>query len=153
MVLAAYDSNGYKIVLILHIVAVIVGFGGLFLAPMLRRSDGSASSTSGIMVAYVQRIAIPAVAVAGVLGFALIGMSKIGDTALWEFKQRWIGIAILLWVVELAVLWFGVAGTEKKVAAGDADAARRLPMFTGISHLLLLVLVYLMVFKPGAPIS
>jgi type II secretory pathway component PulM len=60
-----------------------------------------------------------------------------------------VGIAILLWLVELAVLWFGVAATEKKIAAGDAGAEARMPMFTGISHLLLLVLVYLMVFKPG----
>ncbi len=36
------------------------------------------------------------------------------------------------------------------MAGGDAEAAKRLPMFTGIVHLLLLVLVYLMVFKPGA---
>jgi hypothetical protein len=47
MVLAAIDSTGYKIVLILHIVAVIVGFGGFFLAPMLRRSDGSQATHRG----------------------------------------------------------------------------------------------------------
>ncbi|MGZ4758197.1 MAG: hypothetical protein ACXV95_03950 [Acidimicrobiales bacterium] len=145
MVLATVDSTGYKIVLILHIVAVIVGFGGLFLAPMLRRADASAASIAGVVLAYVQRVAVPAVAVAGILGFAMIGMS---DKS-WKFSQRWVGIAILLWTVELAVLWFGVGATEKKVAAGDTEAEARLPMFSGISHLLLLVLVYLMVFKPG----
>lgn len=150
MVLAAVDSTGYRIVLILHIVAVIVGFGGLFLAPMLRRTDGSPASVAGAVLAYVQRVAVPAVAVAGILGFALIGMSKNGDVEVYKFSQRWVGIAILLWIVELAVLWFGVGATEKKVAAGDTEAEARLPMFSGISHLLLLVLVYLMVFRPGA---
>jgi len=149
MVLAAIDSTGYKIVLILHIVAVIVGFGGLFLVPMLRRTDGSQASVAGVVLAFVQRVAVPAVAVAGILGFALIGMSKTGDIEVFKFSQRWVGIAILLWIIELAVLWFGVGATEKKVAAGDEAAAARRPMFTGISHLLLLVLVYLMVFKPG----
>ena len=149
MVLAAVSSTGYKIVLILHIVAIIVGFGGLFLAPMLRRTDGTQASIAGIVLAYVQRVALPAVAVAGVLGFAMIGMSKDGSVEVFKFSQTWVGIAIVLWIVELAVLWFGVAATEKKVVGGDAAAEARLPMFTGISHLLLLVLVYLMVFKPG----
>jgi uncharacterized membrane protein len=150
MVLASTDATGYKVVLILHIVAVVVGFGGLFLAPMLRRSDGSPSSVAGVVLAYVQRIALPAVALAGILGFGLISMSKDGDIEVYKFSQSWVGIAIALWIVELAVLWFGVAATEKKVAAGDASAEARRPMFTGLSHLLLVVLVYLMVFKPGA---
>jgi uncharacterized membrane protein len=149
MVLAAVGSTGYKIVLILHIVLVVVGFGGLFIAPMLRRTDGSQASIAGVVLAYVQRIALPSVALAGILGFGLIGMSKDGDIEPFKFSQTWAGIAILLWIVELLVLWFGVAATEKKVVGGDAAAESRLPMFTGISHLLLLVLVYLMVFKPG----
>jgi uncharacterized membrane protein len=145
MVLATTEAAGYKIILIVHIVLVVVGFGGLFVAPMLGRAEGATRPVAAAMVNYLQRIAVPALAVAGILGFAMIGMS---DKA-FKFEQRWVGIAILLWIVELAVLWFGVAATEKKVAAGDEAAASRLPMFTGISHLLLLVLVYLMVFKPG----
>ena len=145
MVLATTDAAGYKIVLIVHIVLMFVAFGALFAAPMLSRAEGAARPVAGAMANYLQRIAVPALAVAGILGFAMIGMSD----KVWEFKQRWVGIAILLWLVELAVLWFGVAATEKKVAAGDAGAESRLPMFSGISHLLLLVLVYLMVFKPG----
>jgi uncharacterized membrane protein len=149
MVLATTDAVGYKIVLILHIVLVIVAFGGLFAAPMLGRAEGAARPVADAMAKYLQRIAVPALAVAGILGFAMIGMSKDGDIEVYKFSQRWVGIAILLWIVELAVLWFGVAATEKKIAAGDDGAVARLPMFTGISHLLLLVLVYLMVFKPG----
>jgi uncharacterized membrane protein len=149
MVLAAIDSTGYQIVLILHIVLVVVGFGGLFIAPMLRRTDGSQESIAGIVLAYVQRIALPSVAVAGILGFGLISMSKDGDIDVFKFSQTWVSISILLWIAELLLLWFGVAATEKKVMAGDAAAEARLPMFTGISHLLLIVLVYLMVFKPG----
>ena len=111
MVLAAIDATGYKIVLILHIVAVIVGFGALFVVPMLGRAEG-ASATGRRRHARLRPAGRGAgVAVAGILGFALIGMSD----KVWEFKQRWVGIAILLWIVELAVLWFGVAATEKKV--------------------------------------
>jgi len=146
MVLATTDAAGYRIVLILHIVLIVVGFGGLFVAPMLGRAEGASRSVAGAMAAYVQKIAVPSIAVAGILGFAMIGMSD----KEFKFSQSWVGIAMLLWIVELGVLWFGVAATEKKVAAGDESASSKLPMFTGISHLLLLVLVYLMVFKPGA---
>jgi uncharacterized membrane protein len=145
MVLATIDGTGYKIVLIVHIVLMFVAFGALFAAPMLGRAEGATRPVADAMAKYLQRIAVPALAVAGILGFGLIGMSD----KVWEFKQRWVGIAILLWIVELAVLWFGVAATEKKVAAGDATAEARMPMFTGISHLAAVVLVYLMVFKPG----
>ena len=146
MVLATTDAAGYRIVLILHIVLIVVGFGGLFVAPMLGRAEGASRSVAGAMAAYVQKIAVPSIAVAGILGFAMIGMSD----KEFKFSQSWVGIAMLLWIVELGVLWFGVAAIEKKVAAGDESASSKLPMFTGISHLLLLVLVYLMVFKPGA---
>ena len=145
MVLATIDGTGYRIVLIVHIVLMFVAFGALFAVPMLGRAEGSARPVADATARYVQRVAVPSLAVAGLLGFAMIGMSD----KEFEFKQRWVGIAILLWLVELAVLWFGVAATEKKIGAGDAAAEARRPMFTGISHLLLLVLVYLMVFKPG----
>jgi uncharacterized membrane protein len=146
MILATTDSTGYKIVLILHIIFVVVAFGGLFVAPMLSRVEGAARSVAVGMVGYVQRIAIPAALLAGLLGFALVGMSD----KEFEFSQSWVGIAILLWLGEIALFFLGILPMEKKIAAGDEAAARQLPMFTGISHLLLLVLVYLMVFKPGA---
>jgi uncharacterized membrane protein len=149
MVLAEIGSTGYNIVLVLHIVLAVAGFGGLFIAPMLRRTDGSQASVAGIVLGYTQRVALPAVAVAGVLGFGLVSMAKDGSFEVFKFSQTWVSLAIVLWLAELAVLWFGVAATERKVVAGDAAAEARLPMFTGISHLILLVVVYLMVFKPG----
>ncbi len=150
MILASTSSTGYKIVLLLHIVAVVAAFGGLFAAPVLARVEGAAQSTAKGMVGYLQRIAIPAAILAGILGMGLIGMSKDGPVEVYKFSQTWVSIALLLWLVEIAVYFFALLPAEKKVAAGDAEAAKRLPMFTGIVHLLLVVLVYLMVFKPGA---
>jgi len=148
MVLAVMDSNAsaYKIVLVLHIIFVVVAFGGLFCAPMLSRVEGAAGSVAKGMVGYVQRIAIPAVILAGLMGFALIGMSN----KEFEFSQAWVGPAILLWLIEIGLFFGGILPAEKKVAEGDASAAKQLGMFTGISHLILLVVVFLMVFKPGA---
>ena len=40
-------------------------------------------------------------------------------------------------------------GSKRDRAEGDADAAKKLPMFTGIQHLLLVLLLILMIWKPG----
>ena len=53
----------------------------------------------------------------------------------------------------MALFIFAILPAQRKAAAGDAEAARRVPMFTGMIHLLLLVLLYLMIWKPGAPAS
>ena len=145
MILATTASSGYKIVLILHIIFVVVAFGGLFMAPMLSRVEGAATPVAAGMAKYVQIIAMPAVILAGLLGFGLIGMSD----KEFAFDQAWVGPAILLWLIEIALLLVGILPAEKKVAAGDASAAKMVPMFTGVSHLILVVAVYLMVFKPG----
>ena len=97
------------------------------------------------MAKYVQVIALPALVLAGLLGFGLIGMSD----KEFAFDQAWVGPAILLWLIEIALLAVGILPAQKKVAAGDASAAKMLPMLTGVSHLILVVTVYLMVFKPG----
>ena len=146
MVVGIGDSTGYNIVLLLHIIFVIVAFGGLFLAPMLSRVDGAQTSVAAVMVKYVQRVALPALILAGVVGFALISMS--GEK--YKFDQAWIGPAMLLWLIEIALMLVGIVPAQKKVAAGDASAAKMLPMMTGVSHLILIVVVGLMVFKPGA---
>jgi uncharacterized membrane protein len=145
MILATTGSTGYKIVLILHIIFVVVAFGGLFMAPMLSRVEGATTPVATGMAKYVQVIALPALVLAGLLGFGLIGMSD----KEFAFDQAWVGPAILLWLLEIALLAVGILPAQKKVAAGDASAAKMLPMLTGVSHLILVVTVYLMVFKPG----
>jgi len=154
MILASTTSTGYKIVLLLHIVFVVAAFGGLFAAPILARVEGASQSAAAGMVGYLKRIAIPSAILAGILGIGMISMSK--DTVrgvtieTFTFKQSWVSIAMLLWLAEIAIYLFGLLPAERKVAGGDAEAAKRLPMFTGMIHLLLVVLIYLMVFKPGA---
>ncbi len=87
MILASTDSTGYKIVLILHILFVVVAFGGMFAAPILARVEGASQSAATGMVGYLKRIAIPSVIIAGILGMGLIGMSKDGDVEVYKFSQ------------------------------------------------------------------
>ncbi len=87
---------------------------------------------------------------AGFFGLAMVGMSKTSGVEIFSFKQAWVSIALAIWIVQVALFIFAILPTQRKAAAGDAEAAKRMPMVTGIIHLSLLVMLYLMIWRPGA---
>ncbi|MCX6510627.1 MAG: hypothetical protein NT081_07435 [Actinobacteria bacterium] len=149
---AAEFGNGYNIVLLLHILAVIVGFAPLWLTPLLVRltAGGDKAAADGLDVS-ILRFSLPGIGLAGILGFGLSAMSKqAGSTeALFKMSQAWISIAVVLWIVLLAVLFFVARPAIKAFRDGNAAARGRIMMATGIGHLILVVMLYLMIFKPG----
>ncbi len=143
-------SSGYKIVLLLHILAVIVAFGPAFAVPVITmRARKLGGDASNVLASLVQgntlKIYGPATAIAGILGCGLVGMSE----KAFSFSQAWVSAALLLWILTLALQFGLLAPSEKKAAAGDADAARLQSMFTGIQHILLVALLFVMIWKPG----
>ena len=145
-VLAVVGSTGYKIVLLLHILAIIVGFAPAWLTPTLARLTADGDRAAGEQLeALVLRYSLPGIGLAGLLGFGLVGMSD----KVFKFSQAWLAIAILVWLVLLAVIVFVARPAIKAFRDGDAAARGRVMMATGISHLALVVILYLMVFKPG----
>ena len=61
-------------------------------------------------------------------------------------SQTWIVLALIGWVILMLVSWFMI----RPALDDDSESARgRLASGTGITHLLLIVMLYLMVFKPG----
>ena len=113
--------------------------------PMLARTTQGEGGTSTLQ--FLQRFSTPAVVLAGFFGMAMLGMSG----KAYKFDQTWVSIALAIWVVQVALFIFGMLPSQRKAAAGDAVAAKRLPMFTGLIHLSLLVMLYLMIWKPGFP--
>ncbi len=90
------------------------------------------------------RLVLPALAVSWILGMGMVGMS---DKA-FKMSQTWIVLALIVWVILMVVSWFLI----RPSLADTSDAARgRLASGIGITHLLLIVMLYLMVFKPGGP--
>lgn len=146
VILAALDSTGYKIVLLIHVLAVIVGFAPLWLTPVLVRltAGGDKAAADGLDVS-ILRFSLPGIGVAGLLGFALAGMSD----KYFRMSQTWLSIAAVLWIVQLVLLFFVARPAIKAFRDGNAEARGRIMMVTGISHLLLVVMLYLMIFKPG----
>lgn len=148
VILAALNSTGYKIVLLIHVLAVIVGFAPLWLTPVLVRltAGGDKAAADGLDVS-ILRYSLPGIGIAGLLGFGLAGMSD----KVFRMSQTWLSIAAVLWIVQLVLLFFVARPAIKAFRDGNADARGRIMMVTGISHLLLVVMLYLMIFKPGLP--
>ncbi len=145
-VLAAIDSTGYKIVLLLHILAVVVGFAPAWFTPIMGRLIASGDKEAGVQLeASILRFSLPGIAIAGLLGFGLAGMSD----KIYKMSQTWLSLAALLWIVLLLVVVFVARPAVKALAAGDMAARSRVMAATGVTHLVLIVMLYLMIFKPG----
>jgi uncharacterized membrane protein len=144
----ALTGTGYQIVLLLHVLTVIVGFAPLWLTPVMIRltAAGDKAAADGLEVS-ILRFSLPGIGLAGILGFGLAGMSE----KYYKMSQTWLSIAAVLWVVLLALLFFVARPAIKAFRDGDVAARGRIMMVTGISHLILVVMLYLMIFKPGLP--
>ena len=125
-----------------------MGFAPLWLTPVMIRltAAGDKAAADGLEVS-ILRFSLPGIGLAGILGFGLAGMSE----KVFKMSQTWLSIAAVLWVVLLALLFFVARPAIKAFRDGDAAARGRIMMVTGISHLILVVTLYLMIFKPGLP--
>jgi uncharacterized membrane protein len=168
------DSTGYKIVLLLHILCAIVGFGAVFLNGLYGRESkrrpgpgGLAITEANLAVSKVGEYFIYAVFV---FGISLVLMS---DKA-WKFSQTWVILALTFYVVGIAVSHAVLFPNAKRirdlaaelVSAGPppagappgpppqvAEMERRgktLGIASTFLHLLLVAILVLMIWKPGA---
>ncbi|MFA5565074.1 MAG: hypothetical protein WC184_05485 [Acidimicrobiia bacterium] len=146
MLFAAVGDTSYNFMLLLHILAAIVGFSPAWLWPILVRLNVSGDLEAGrSLEATIVRFSLPGLVLSGLLGFGIAGMSD----KVFKMSQTWLMVAALLWIVLVAVYAAVARPAAKKLAEGDMNAQGTLGMATGVSHLILVVILYLMVFKPG----
>jgi uncharacterized membrane protein len=148
VILAATEDTSYKILFLLHLLSVIIAFGAPFVnAPTYRFSarEGVGAKVAGAQAVATTRVAIPALLVAGLLGFGLSGLSD----EVYELSQGWLLAAVLIWLGQAALYFFGIVPAMRRVGEGDEAAAGRIGMFTGVLHLSLVVMLWLMIWKPG----
>lgn len=162
-------GNGYKVVLVLHILAVMVGFGGIFLNTAYGLQARARQGREGMAISEalynVSRkwteyfiYAVP------ILGIALVMMSD--DTI--KFSDLWVSASLGIYVVALAVLHALQFPNIKKMnllmaelagsggrASGSTDLVaelerrgKRSAFVGGVFNVLVVAAVCLMVFKP-----
>ena len=173
MVLAVVGSGVYKLFLYLHILSAIVGFGavmlnGVYAAEVRKRPgrEGQAIFEANSFVSlHIAEYAIYAVFVFGLIT-GIIGKPAI------KFSQAWLSIAMLLYIVGIAISHaVMIPGTKKmgrlmsELNAGPPPGAgatgrppqvaemeaigKRLAMGGMVLNLILVVILFLMVVKPG----
>jgi hypothetical protein len=164
------DAFAYKLFLLLHLLCVIVGFGSTFvwsaLMPQVERMEPSAGlDVSQRVYTLSKRLTSPFIWAAGLFGIILVVLS---DKA-WKFDQAWVSIAFVLFIIGVVLATFVLLPTNRKVIAlqeqlvnaspapgegapaGVAElkaANARVGMIGGILHLIFLLLMIDMIWKP-----
>ena len=159
-----YDLN--RILLTLHILSAIVGFGGLFLNNLYLSRARSVGGREGAAILAANtwvssKVADMAVYAAGIFGVLLVMFDGPGD--LYEFSQSWISMGFALLLVSVGLVHGGTRPAVTKfgealnsAADGNAEAAAMLPslekratMFAAAGNLALVAILAVMIWKPG----
>ena len=173
MTLAAINSDGYHLVLTLHILTVIIGLGTVFLnalygaqAKARRGPEGLAIAQANLKVTEIAQYFIYAIPI---FGIALVFMSKTDGIEIFKFSQTWVWLSLVLYVIALGlshglllpavkrmqVLMGEViaagppAGGPPPQAAEMEQLGKRIAPVGAALNVLVIVIVGLMVFKPG----
>jgi uncharacterized membrane protein len=173
MVLGTIDGGFYKFVLVLHILCAIIGFGAVFLNGIygqqmkVRLQSGRVSEAIGIFEAneLVSKIGEYFIYAVFVLGFGVLGLSD----SVWKFSQTWVWLSVVLYILAIglshgvlmpAVKRMGVlmhemaagpppAGGPPPQAAEMASIGQKLGIVGPVLDLSMIVILFLMVWKPG----
>lgn len=155
------DGDLYNVVLVLHILASIIGFGGMFIAGFYGNESRNLPGREGLAVAQTTLKVtgqIPTVAVCAVpiLGILLILMSE--DAI--KFSAMWISLSFLLYIVLMGLATGIQVPTIRKMVAMRAGAegassmqvqamGKKVATVGAIVNVLWVLILILMVFKPG----
>lgn len=117
MALGVIGSDGYKLVLILHVLATVVGLGAVFLnglygaqAKARKGPEGLAIAEANLRVTLIAEWLIYTIPITGII---LVLMS---DEVI-EFDQTWIWLSIVLYVVALGISHGVAIPTAKRMQA------------------------------------
>ncbi len=166
------DSTAYKIVFVLHLMTAIAGFGGVLwngvYGAQAKQRKGAGGLAIGEASEAVTNYAEKVILAVPVFGILLVVLSD----GVWEFSQVWVGLAIALFVVVYTFALLvqakngermndlarelvaagppptGASGPPPQVAQMEA-LEKKLGMGGAFLTIALVVMVGLMVFKPG----
>ena len=152
MVLATVRDDFYNVLLFVHIVAFLVAFAPAVLNPLfanyLKREGDEAAmrSWAGFAAFFTSRIALSGLVVLLVTGVWMI----IASDDAWEFSDAWISLAFLVWFAIGGVVSAMILKGEKAMAAGELSKEKLVATGGQIATVLGAIMLYLMIFKPGA---
>jgi hypothetical protein len=150
MILGAYGSTLYKLLFAGHMLTFVVAFAPAVINPVVfakAKGDGDDAALvrlAGHLSTNGRQIHFPALIALGAFG---LGMVFEGD---WGFDQSWVSLAFLVWLGICGVVSGMLLPGERRLGAGDLSAEKLVERGGQLATLLLLVMLYLMIWKPGA---
>jgi hypothetical protein len=130
-------STGFKIFLFLHILSVVVAFAPAVIAVL----PGGREGALGMMERAGRIVYAPALIVAGLFGILCIVTSD----DVFAFDQTWVTLAFVVWIAMNGVFHALVLAGQRQGDEGKVNTGNL------VLTVLLLIMVYLMVWKPGFP--
>lgn len=142
------DTTWSKLWMFLHIASVVVAFAPGIVTPLLYQSFRGEGfrNVAGTLARNDQRVHGPALVASGLFGMFLI----LASHELVEFSDSWVSMAFLVWIAMNGVLHAMIIPAQRKMAAGDTEAEGRFRAGGAAIDLLFLVMLFLMIWKPGA---
>lgn len=149
----------YEALKYIHILAAMVWVGGAFFTQMLaikvtRSGDADDLARTGRDLAIVGGRVFPLASIILLVAGILLVVQR------WSFSQAWIAIALVLWLASLlaGVLYLGpqsarvgeLFATEGPNSAAAKARLARVFLASRLELVSFAVIVFLMVFKPGA---
>ena len=174
LTIGAMGMNGgaYKLVLVLHILSAIAGFGGVLLNGLYAHHAKQRKGTEGLAIAEanfaVSEMASRFIYAVPVFGLLLVWLSD----GVWKLTHTWVWLSIVVYAVALTISHQVMQPAVKRILAlmremtavpvGGGLPAGPPPQLTELQalgkkagatgaalHLALVAVVFLMVFKPG----
>lgn len=163
------NTFGYNVLLLLHIVCVIVGFGGVILNGLYAAKAQQLPPEQNLAVMEVNsfvsmKVAEVFIYLVPVFGLGLVGMSD----KTYTFGQTWVWLSIVVYVLSLGVSHGGLMPRVKRMLATQRDlvanppagpddsriallqaSGKQVGAMSGVLHLALVVILVLMIWKPA----
>lgn len=152
MVLAAFRDDTYNAILLIHLASFLVAFAPAVINPLLERhfaangGDPVLRTWAGFTRDYTRRISLGALVVLLITGVLMILLSD----DLIEFSDTWISLSFLGWFAIAGVVSAMILKGERLISEGDMKGRDLVAKGGPIATLLMVFMLYLMIFKPGA---
>ena len=151
MILAAYQDGVFKLLFLGHMIAFVVAFAPAVINPVLaakvkaKDGDDALVRVAAHISSSGRQIHFPALVALGGFGIAMVLWS---DPA-FAFDQAWVGLAFLDWLAICGIVSAVLLPNERKMAEGDLSVEQKVQVAGQAATLLTLVMLYLMIWKPG----
>ncbi len=131
-------SDTYKLWFALHIASIIIAFAPVVVGAVAMIPGGRRATVP--QLSYAGRVVYSGgLILAGLFGILLI----LASDDVWKFDQTWVSLAFVVWIAMNGVFHMMIFPSRR---AGRTDRSQ---LGMAIMDVLVIVMLYLMIWKPG----